>query len=113
MLVLIMAAAIIVPAQAAGGGLYNFKVINTYTCGQFKDVEISDWFSMYVQADYEYGLIDGKTADTFAPSEHLTAAEALKIAVCLSSGYGTGTAAFHAGSPWYGTTRPTRFKKAL
>jgi hypothetical protein len=57
LIVLILTAAAIVPAQAAGGGLGNFRLAHTYTCGQFKDVEISDWFSMYVQADYEFGLI--------------------------------------------------------
>jgi hypothetical protein len=68
LIVLILTAAAIVPAQAAGGGLGNFRLAHTYTCGQFKDVEISDWFSMYVQADYEFGLIGGKTENTFAPT---------------------------------------------
>ncbi len=102
-IVLIITAAVVVPAQAAYSGLENFKVSNIYTCGQFNDVEISDWFSMYVQADYEYGLIGGKTVDQFVPYDNLTVAEAVKIAACLNSIYYTGKADFYEGSPWYQT----------
>ncbi len=100
--VLIMTAAVIIPAQAAGG-MDNFEVTNTYTCGQFKDVEISDWFSMYVQAGYEFGLIEGKAFDLFVPDDNLTVAEAVKLAACLRSTYYTGKADFGTGYPWYQT----------
>ncbi len=112
-IVIIMAAAVIVPAQAAGTATGNIKVSNTYTCGQFKDVEISDWFSMYVQAGYEYGLLSGKTGDTFAPFDKLTVGEAVKIAVCLSSIYNTGKADFNEGSPWYKSYEAYALKKGM
>ena len=101
LIVLVLAAAVIIPAHAADGSLDNFKVTNTYTCGQFKDVEISDWFSMYVQADYEYGLINGEAVDTFAPYDSLTVAEAVKIAACMSSVYYNGQAEFTQADVWY------------
>ena len=101
LIVLVVAATVIIPVQAAGGSIDNFKITNTYVCGQFEDVEISDWFSMYVQADYEYGLLIGKTDDTFAPADKLTVAKAVKIVVCLSSIYYHSKADFAQTSSWY------------
>ena len=88
-----------VPAQAAGS-LSNFTRVNTYKTGQFNDVS-TQWFATYVQAAYEYGLMDGTAAKTFAPGSNLTIASAIKLAACLHSIYSTGRAEFSGGSPWY------------
>lgn len=92
-------------ASAAGGSLTNFTRANTYQSGRFTDVASSQWFAAYVQAAYEYGLVNGKTTSTFEPDASLTVAEAVKLAVCLNSIYYTGTSSASngdAGAPWYG-----------
>lgn len=101
LIVLMLAFTAAVPALAAGGSLNNFKVKNTYACGQFEDVQSYEWYAMYVQAAYEYGLIRGKSPAAYAPAHTLTIAEAIKMAVCLNSIYYTGKINFAAASPWY------------
>jgi S1-C subfamily serine protease len=84
----------------AAGSLTNFTKKNTYTPGQFTDVQ-NQWFAPYVQAAYEYGLVNGSSATTFSPEKNLTVAEAIKIAACMHSIFYSGAANFPAGSPWY------------
>ena len=92
----------ILPISAAAiGGLSYFSRINTYQSGRFTDIASSDWYAAYVQAAYEYNLINGKTSDTFEPDSTLTIAEAVKLAATLRSIYYTSTAAFSNGEPWY------------
>jgi S1-C subfamily serine protease len=86
---------------SAAGSLKNFTVKQVYTSGQFQDVSPASWYAMYVQAGYEYGLLGGRQAGQFAPSAHLTVAEAVKLAVSLHSVYHTGKAAFASAAPWY------------
>lgn len=91
----------ILPATSfAAGTLSNFSKINTYTPGQFSDVS-NQWFAPYVQAAYEYNLINGATSSTYAPNNNLTIAQAIKLAACLHSIYNTGAANFANGTPWY------------
>ncbi len=103
--ILILALATSVTAGAASGSLSNFKVQKTYSGGQFGDVENFAWYAMYVQAGYEYGILNGKSSAAFSPADRLTAAEAIKTAACLNSIYYTGKARFTAASPssspWY------------
>ena len=87
---------------AALAGYENFTTASAYT-GQFTDVAASAWYAQNVQRSYEYGLINGKTATTFAPDSTLTLAEAIKLAACLHSVYETGKADFTPSSPWYQT----------
>ena len=101
LLVFILIITVLPITAAAAGGLSNFTRVNTYKSGTFSDIVSSDWYAAYVQAAYEYDLINGKTADTFDPDSTLTIAEAVKLAVCLHSIYFTGAAQFSNGDPWY------------
>jgi S1-C subfamily serine protease len=78
-------------ASAASGSLSNFTRVYTYQSGRFRDVASSHWYAAYVQAAYEYGLVNGRTATAFDPNGTLTVAEAVKLAVCLNSIYYTGS----------------------
>ena len=86
---------------SAFAGYENFTAQATYTPGQFTDVADSAWYAENVRAAYEYGLINGQSATTFAPDSELTVAEAVKLAACLHSIYHTGSADFSESSPWY------------
>ncbi|MDO4270258.1 MAG: trypsin-like peptidase domain-containing protein [Eubacteriales bacterium] len=81
----------------------NFTAQQTYTPGQFADVAADAWYAENVRLAYEYGLINGKTAGSFAPGDPLTVAEAVKLAACLHSIYESGSAAFAPSKPWYRT----------
>ena len=87
----------------AFAGYENFTAANRYAEGQFTDVPVSAWYAANVAKAYEYGLINGKTATTFAPDDNLTLAEAVKLAACLRSIYQTGSADFASSKPWYRT----------
>lgn len=112
-IVLILAFSAVVPALASDGSLTNFKIKNTYTCGQFNDVQSYEWYAMYVQAAYEYGLIKGKSPAAYDPAQTLTIAEAIKMAACLNSIYYTGKMNFTAASPWYKPYIEYAFKKGI
>ncbi len=102
MAVTLLAALMAQPA-AALGTLNGFTCTRTYSTGQFSDVAPSDWFAPYVQASYEYALLDGTPDGAFEPDGMLTVAEAIKLATCLHSIYYTGSADFVNGQPWYST----------
>jgi len=74
--------------------------------GQFTDVSTDDWFYDDVVDAYSLGLLDGKSATTFAPAQGLTIAETIKLAaVChqlLTKGSVNQNAFNLAGSgKWY------------
>lgn len=87
----------------AFAGYENFTAVKSYAQGQFTDVPASAWYAGNVAKAYEYGLINGETANTFAPEDNLTLAEAVKLAACLRSIYETGAADFAPSKPWYRT----------
>lgn len=118
LLILIMALPAAAAARAAGpvgpsAGLGNFKVVNVYTGGRFRDVDAAAWYAMEVQACYEYGLIGGVSDDAFAPEKPLTVAEAVKLAACLHSIYHTGRADFKPGKTWYQAYVDYALKKGI
>lgn len=45
----------------------------------FKDVNLSKWYAVYVQAAYDDGIIEGYTQNTFSPDKPITRAEAIKV----------------------------------
>jgi S1-C subfamily serine protease len=100
--IIICCAVCILPVSAAEG-LANFKAVNTYTPGQFKDVPPDVWYSVNVEIGYKLGIISGKSDTTYEPNSNLKLSEAVKLAACLHSIYYTGKADFQNGSPWYQT----------
>lgn len=74
---------------SAFAGYENFTAQASYTPGQFTDVAESAWYAENVRTAYEYGLINGQSATTFAPDSQLTVAEAVKLAASLHSIYHT------------------------
>ena len=69
----------------------------------FTDVSSDAWYYPYVSTAYEFGILNGKSADTFDPTANMTLAEAAKIAACIDMYYAyeieTLTAA--EGEKWY------------
>lgn len=57
----------------------------------FGDVDSGDWFAPYVAAAAQKGIIQGRSADTFAPSDRITRAEmATMIARALKAAHQLG-----------------------
>ena len=83
----------------------NFKSKNTYTPGQFTDVNEDAWYGFNQQKviakAYEYGLMKGTGAAKFNPQGNFTIAEAITVAARVHSVYMTGTENFTQGSTWY------------
>jgi S1-C subfamily serine protease len=100
-IMLALGTALAAGAAPAPQGLKNFKVLNTYTTGQLRDVQNYSWYAMYVQAGYEYGILYGKTSDTFSPDDPMMYAEAVKTAACMHRIYSTGRADFASSRIWY------------
>ncbi len=70
----------------------------------FTDVAETAWYYEEVKEAWESGLIDGMTADKFAPEGSLTVAQAIKLAAALHQMYNTGKVTLENGSPnWYST----------
>lgn len=69
----------------------------------FTDVKPSDWFYDDVKNAVNMGLVNGKSATTYAPNDNMTYAEATKLAACMYEKYTTGQVTL-ANSPtgnWY------------
>ena len=91
----------VIPCSArALASITNFGAAAEYS-GQFSDVSSAAWYADYVETAYEYELMCGESATTFAPEGRLTIAEAIKIASCIHSVYYTGNASFESSTPWY------------
>ncbi|MCL2124356.1 MAG: S-layer homology domain-containing protein [Oscillospiraceae bacterium] len=69
----------------------------------FTDVAKSAWFYDYVLSAYNMGLINGRTATTYAPYGELSYAEAIKLAVCMYEIHTEGSVKTgnSSGSTWY------------
>lgn len=67
----------------------------------FSDVPADSWFYQDVKTAFGLGLINGKTAGTFAPNDSLTCAETVKLAACMNQQYMYGVITLENGSPWY------------
>ncbi|MCL1859104.1 MAG: S-layer homology domain-containing protein [Oscillospiraceae bacterium] len=79
----------------------NFLKVKTYKPGQFADVKTSDWFSGSIAAVYEYGLMQGNSANTFNPAGYISVAEAVTVAARVHSIYNTGKDNFTQTPVWY------------
>ena len=68
----------------------------------FTDVPAGAWYEQDVKFAYDSGLVNGKSATTFAPNSNMTYAEAVKLAACMNQKYNTGSVTLTNGSPnWY------------
>ncbi len=67
----------------------------------FSDVPENAWYYNDVKTAYRSGLINGKSATTFAPDSNLTYAEAVKLAACLNQFFAEGKVTLENGDPWY------------
>ena len=67
----------------------------------FADVPADAWYYDDVANAAAAGLIAGKSADTFAPDDNLTCAEAAKLAAALHQQYTEGEITLENGDPWY------------
>ena len=70
----------------------------------FADVPADAWYYADVLYAYETGLVNGRSADTFAPDAELTLAEVIKLAACVRQ-LGEEGAVTLANGPdiWYST----------
>ena len=80
-----------IPANAATAGLHNFKKTQSYTTGQFADVPANNTFAKNIQTAYEYGVMNGSSANVFGVKDNITRLAAVIIACRLHSIYNTGT----------------------
>lgn len=102
---LLLAAALLalcaLPAFGAESGFVNFqKKVNTYTEDMFPDVPL-DWYTEYVAAVYELGLMQGDEKGCFNPDSGVTLAETAALAARLHKTWYAGSAEFTQGEPWY------------
>lgn len=89
--------------DAAGEALLEVSCGAAVTAScPFTDVQRSDWFYTDVVSAYGRGLVNGMTAETYAPYDTLTAAQAVKLAACMHQLYHTGAVALEPGGEmWY------------
>lgn len=85
----------------AAEGTDNFRQVNTYTEGQFTDVNAGQWYAPTVRRAYELGLMKGTSGTSFSPNGTITLAETLALACRLHSTYYNNGAQFVQGSVWY------------
>lgn len=80
------------PAQeeTTTDGSAPFVLLRVYE-GQFADVKDGDWFAPSVVSAYEYGVLNGRSESSFAPSGNVTISELLTIAARLRAIYTTGS----------------------
>ena len=69
----------------------------------FTDVATDGWYYEDVDNAVRLGIINGKTATTFAPDDNLTYAEAIKLAACMHQLYTEEKVTLKNGDPWYVT----------
>lgn len=80
------------------------SVANAEHYSNFTDVKPDSWYYEDVDNAVRLGIINGKTATTFAPDDNLTYAEAIKLAACMYQLYKDGSVYLvSGGSPWYQT----------
>lgn len=69
----------------------------------FSDVTADQWWYNDILKAYERGLVNGMTADTYAPRGELSISQAVKLAACMHQLYHEGkvTLANSPTQPWY------------
>ncbi len=101
LLALLLTAAWALPALAAEPGLINFQnKVRTYTDGMFPDVGDA-WYTTYVAAVYELGLMQGDADGHFRPDGSVKLSETAALAARIHQNYFEGSTEFSQGEPWY------------
>ena len=72
--------AALLAASLAAASHAAMERTETYPPGLFTDVSESSWYEDSVITTYEYGIMNGKAANLFAPDDTLSVAEAPKQA---------------------------------
>ena len=67
----------------------------------FNDVSPEAWYFDSVITVFEHGIMNGRDNGAFAPREHITIAETIRITAMLHRGYLTGIMEFGSAAPWY------------
>ena len=68
----------------------------------FTDVPETAWYYNDVKTAYSTGLVNGRTATSFAPKDNMTYAEAIKLAACMHQLYTAGAVTLTNGTgKWY------------
>ena len=94
--------AILPAAVSAAGTLSNFKPVNSYRNGLFRDVASRAWYAEKVRSAYELGLMKGSGNNTFNPEGSVTLAETVTMAARLHSIYYDNAESFQPIAPaWY------------
>ena len=101
LLTIVIIAAVFPGALDAHAGLDNYTYSGQFRPGQFRDVDQRHWFAKYVEDAFNYGLMKGRSANSFVPGGHLTLGEAITLAARLRSIYHTGSSAFPTTVPYY------------
>lgn len=86
--------------MAASASVSNFRKVNAYQSGQFKDMP-NDWSADGIRSAYELGLMRGASSSVFNPEGNVTLAEAVALASRLHRIYHSGSDDLVQGSPWY------------
>ena len=80
----------------------------------FRDIPSTAWYRQDVEAAYQSGLINGKTADTFEPEANITFAEVIKLAACMHQLYHDGEVSLEVGAvDWYSTYMEYALEKGI
>jgi len=82
----------------------NFIRVNSYSPGQFSDVDENEWYGAnqqkVVAIAYDFGLMMGSGAK-FNPKSNITLAEAITVAARVHSIYKEGKEEFTQVDPWF------------
>lgn len=95
---LVLACCLLLCGTADAAGMEHFERSRAYD-GRFAD--ISGWYTEYVVAAYESGLLNGVSETSFAPDATLRLGEIVTAAARIHKLYETGDASFDSAEPWY------------
>jgi len=100
--VLLIAAivAALIPSAFTAASPDSFQQQRVYD-DRFSDISKTDWFYEPIKICYEYDLVNGVSATSFAPKNRLSIAAILALASRLHNICTGGQYSFTEGSPWY------------
>lgn len=89
--------------QYSASGLSNFEKIYSGKNISFADVKSTDWYFKNVSELVNYGIMNGKSSQSFDPSGKIKLSEAIKAAAVIHNIYNGSNGSFNQqyGSAWY------------